>query len=148
MAEYDRPHDRTLAGHADWLDLMKRTATQTLGLELSNTFLKRRQRQRGDSQYERFGEQHRTRIVSEGGLRFEVNLSDYLDTGLFLDHRITRGMIRDAAAGKRFLNLFGYTGSFTVYAAAGGNVDDDRRPVEHLSRVGSTEYGPESAGWP
>ena len=120
MAEYDRPHDRTLAGHADWLDLMKRTAAQTLGLELSNTFLKRRQRQRGDSQYERFGEQHRTSIVSEGGLRFEVNLSDYLDTGLFLDHRITRGMIRDAAAGKRFLNLFGYTGSFTVYAAAGG----------------------------
>ena len=49
-----------------------------------------------------------------------MNLSDYLDTGLFLDHRITRAMVRDAAAGKRFLNLFGYTGSFTVYAAAGG----------------------------
>ena len=49
-----------------------------------------------------------------------MNLSDYLDTGLFLDHRITRGMVREAAAGQRFLNLFGYTGSFTVYAAAGG----------------------------
>ena len=59
-------------------------------------------------------------IVAEGGLRFEINLSDYIDTGLFLDHRITRGMIREAAAGKRFLNLFAYTGSFTVYAAAGG----------------------------
>ena len=56
----------------------------------------------------------------EGGLQFEVNLSDYLDTGLFLDHRITRGMVRDLAAGKRFLNLFAYTGSFSVYAAAGG----------------------------
>ena len=58
--------------------------------------------------------------VSEGGHRFEVNLSDYLDTGLFLDHRITRSMIEHEARGKRFLNLFGYTGAFTVYAAAGG----------------------------
>jgi 23S rRNA G2069 N7-methylase RlmK/C1962 C5-methylase RlmI len=49
-----------------------------------------------------------------------VNLSDYVDTGLFLDHRITRGMVRDAAASKHVLNLFAYTGSFTVYAAAGG----------------------------
>jgi 23S rRNA G2069 N7-methylase RlmK/C1962 C5-methylase RlmI len=60
------------------------------------------------------------RIVNEGGLKFQVNLSDYVDTGLFLDHRITRGMVRDAAKGARFLNLFAYTGSFTVYAAAGG----------------------------
>ena len=58
--------------------------------------------------------------VHEGGHQFEVNLSDYLDTGLFLDHRITRGMVQKEAAGKRFLNLFGYTGAFTVYAAAGG----------------------------
>ncbi|MEN0111519.1 MAG: class I SAM-dependent methyltransferase, partial [Planctomycetota bacterium] len=54
------------------------------------------------------------------GLRFRVNLTDYLDTGLFLDHRVARGMVRDASAGKRVLNLFAYTGSFTVYAAAGG----------------------------
>ena len=59
-------------------------------------------------------------VVHEGGLKFLVNLSDYVDTGLFLDHRITRQMVREAAAGKRFLNLFGYTASFTVYAAAGG----------------------------
>ncbi len=120
IAEYERPHDRTRAEHADWLDLMKRTAAETLGLELSNTFLKYRRRQRGESQYERFGQEHRTCLACEGGLRFEVNLSDYLDTGLFLDHRITRGMVREAAAGKRFLNLFSYTGAFTVYAAAGG----------------------------
>ena len=49
-------------------------------------------------------------MVEEGGLRFRVNFSDYLDTGLFLDHRITRSMVRDAAAGMRFLNLFAYTG--------------------------------------
>jgi 23S rRNA G2069 N7-methylase RlmK/C1962 C5-methylase RlmI len=58
--------------------------------------------------------------VTESGLKFLVNLSDYLDTGLFLDHRLTRAMVRSEAAGKRFLNLFGYTGAFTVYAAAGG----------------------------
>ena len=54
------------------------------------------------------------------GHRFIVNLEAYLDTGLFLDHRITRRMVQERAAGKRFLNLFAYTGSFTVYAAAGG----------------------------
>lgn len=60
--------------------------------------------------------------VREGGLRFLVNLTDYLDTGLFLDHRLVRRLIRDLATGRRFLNLFAYTGSATVYAAAGGAV--------------------------
>ena len=59
-------------------------------------------------------------VVREGGLKFLVNLSDYTDTGLFLDHRITRDRVREEAAGKRFLNLFGYTGAFTVYAVDGG----------------------------
>ena len=59
-------------------------------------------------------------IVQEGGLKFYVNFTDYLDTGLFLDHRLLRGMVREQAAGQRVLNLFGYTGSFTVYTAAGG----------------------------
>jgi 23S rRNA (guanine2445-N2)-methyltransferase / 23S rRNA (guanine2069-N7)-methyltransferase len=120
IAEFDRPHDRTPAEHGDWLDLMKRTAAEVLEVPLVNVFLKRHQRQRGDWQYERVGSEGATRVVSEAGLRFEVNLSDYLDTGLFLDHRITRSMVRDLAAGKRFLNLFAYTGTFTVYAAAGG----------------------------
>ncbi len=67
------------------------------------------------------------RLVHEGGLNFKVNLSDYIDTGLFLDHRLTRGMVRDAAEGKRVLNLFAYTGSFSVYALAGG--------AEHVTTV-------------
>jgi len=58
-------------------------------------------------------------VVAEGGLRFRVNFDDYLDTGLFLDHRLTRARLRDAASGKRFLNLFAYTGTATVYAVAG-----------------------------
>jgi len=120
LAEYDRPHDRTPAEHGDWLDLMARTAGEALGAAPADVFLKRRSRQRGASQYERVADAARTLDVTEGGLTFRVNLSDYLDTGLFLDHRITRSMVRDAAKGKRVLNLFAYTGSFSVYAADGG----------------------------
>jgi 23S rRNA (cytosine1962-C5)-methyltransferase len=73
----------------------------------------------GESQYEK-GEGHRLLEVREGSLRFEVDLGPYLDTGLFLDHRRTRALVREQASGRRVLNLFCYTGSFTVYAAAGG----------------------------
>ena len=120
LSEFARPHDRTRAQHADWLDLMIRTAAETLSVDRSNVFIKSRDRQRGRAQYERLGSDARVITVREGGLRFRVNLSDYLDTGLFLDHRLTRQMVRKQAAGKEVLNLFGYAGSFTVYAADGG----------------------------
>jgi 23S rRNA (guanine2445-N2)-methyltransferase / 23S rRNA (guanine2069-N7)-methyltransferase len=120
IAEFERPTDHTPAEHADWLDLMKQTAAGVLEIPVENVFLKGRRRQRGTAQYERIGSQERTLVAHEGGLGFEINLSDYLDTGLFLDHRVTRSMVRGLAAGKRFLNLFAYTGAFTVYAAAGG----------------------------
>jgi len=86
-------------------------------------FLKSRRRQRGGSQYGKVDDRGDTLWVKEGGLEFAVNLSDYLDTGLFLDHRTTRGLVRAESAGKRFLNLFCYTGSFSVHAAAGGAVE-------------------------
>lgn len=122
VAEFVRPHDRSEAEHRVWLDFIVRAAAEALGVDPdSQTYLKRRQRQRGKSPYERqdaaAGD---VREVHEGGHKFLVNLSDYLDTGLLLDHRQTRAMVAADAAGKRFLNLFGYTGSFTVYAAAGG----------------------------
>lgn len=120
VAEYERPHERTPAEHADWLDLMMRSVAQTLDVPRDEVYLRHRERQRGEAQYERQSDQSELRVVEEGGLRFRVNLSDYLDTGLFLDHRVTRGMVSDQAAGKRVLNLFAYTGSFSVYAAAGG----------------------------
>ena len=120
MAEFERPHEHTPAEHADWLDLMQRTAGEICGVPLKNVFLKRYQRQQGNSQCERLGTKPTVTTVGEGGLRFEVNLSDYLDVGLFLDQRIIRSLVRGLAAGKRFLNLFAYTGSFAVYAAAGG----------------------------
>ncbi len=83
-------------------------------------FLKVRRRQRGSSQYERLAGRDVLHEVGEGGLRFLVDFAGRLDTGLFLDHRLTRALIRDLAAGGRFLNLFAYTGSAAVFAAAGG----------------------------
>jgi 23S rRNA (guanine2445-N2)-methyltransferase / 23S rRNA (guanine2069-N7)-methyltransferase len=77
----------------------------------------RRKTSRGE-QYGKLDEQSRFHMVEEGGLKFYVNFDDYLDTGLFLDHRVTRERLRDAAVGKRVLNLFAYTGTATVYAAA------------------------------
>ncbi|MEK6235929.1 MAG: class I SAM-dependent methyltransferase [Planctomycetales bacterium] len=120
VAEYERPHEHTPAEHGDWLDLMVRTAAEVMEIPPADVFLKRRDRQRGARQYERQSDEQREVVVSEAGLKFLVNLSDYLDVGLFLDHRVTRSMVGDEAQGKRFLNLFGYTGAFTVHAAAGG----------------------------
>ncbi len=120
ITEYERPHDRDPAQHANWLDLMVETAAKTLDVAPENAFLKSRRRQRGKTQHEKQAVQGRRLVVQEDGLKFLVNLSDYVDTGLFLDHRVTRHMVRQQADGTRFLNLFAYTGSFSVYAAAGG----------------------------
>ena len=91
-------------------------------LEVAETqvFLKVRERQRGEHQYERLAETDRFHEVSEGDYRFLVNFEDYLDTGLFLDHRETRRLVGSLAAGKTFLNLFAYTGTASVHAARGG----------------------------
>ena len=119
-AEYERPHDRTEIEHEVWLSRMIEAAAAELGVPIPRTFLKMRKRQREGGQYEKVDRRQTLLAVREGGLSFEVNLSDYLDTGLFLDHRQTRGLVRSEAAGRRMLNLFCYTGSFSVYAAAGG----------------------------
>ena len=79
-----------------------------------------RRRSRGGEQYTKFDDKGEFHEVRESGLRFLVNFTDYLDTGLFLDHRLTRERIGAMARGKRFLNLFAYTGTATVHAAAGG----------------------------
>lgn len=120
ISEWSRPHDRTLAEHTDWLDHMIHTAADALEIDPRHVVCKRRDRQQGLQQYQRLADDAQWLVAHEAGLRFRVNLSDYIDTGLFLDHRITRGMVRDVARDQRVLNLFGYTGSFTVYAAAGG----------------------------
>jgi len=91
-----------------------------LALADERIWFRTRRRQRGTAQYPKLAAEQDFHEVAEGGLRFLVNFDDYLDTGLFLDHRLTRAKLRELAAGRRFLNLFGYTGTATVYAAAGG----------------------------
>jgi 23S rRNA (guanine2445-N2)-methyltransferase / 23S rRNA (guanine2069-N7)-methyltransferase len=95
---------------------------QVLEIPPEQAVLKTRRPQRGAEQYRKLESEGRLLEVEEGGLRFLVNLTGYLDTGLFLDHRLTRKLIQDLAQGRRFLNLFAYTGAATVYAAAGGAV--------------------------
>ena len=92
----------------------------TLEVPHDRIALKIRRRQRGDSQYEKLADDGPSFTVRERGHRFEVNLLRYLDSGLFLDHRETRRMVAAEARDKRLLNLFAYTGSFTVYAACAG----------------------------
>lgn len=94
--------------------------SKVLGTPEERLCIKVRKPQKGVSQYEKLGDEKAFLAVSEGGLKFLVNLEDYLDSGLFLDQRLLRQKIRKLARGRRFLNLFGYTGSATVYAADGG----------------------------
>ncbi|MDR9436298.1 MAG: bifunctional 23S rRNA (guanine(2069)-N(7))-methyltransferase RlmK/23S rRNA (guanine(2445)-N(2))-methyltransferase RlmL [Thiohalophilus sp.] len=92
----------------------------TLQIDEQQLFFKVRQRQKGTAQYEKLAEQRHFYPVTENGCRFWVNFEDYLDTGLFLDHRLVRARLGELASGGDFLNLFAYTGTATVYAAHGG----------------------------
>jgi 23S rRNA (guanine2445-N2)-methyltransferase / 23S rRNA (guanine2069-N7)-methyltransferase len=93
---------------------------EVLAVPLPHVHSRVRKPQKGSEQYEKRDAKAERHAVQEGGLKFWVNFRDYLDTGLFLDHRIVRALLRDWAKGADFLNLFCYTGSATVYAAAGG----------------------------
>lgn len=120
LAEYKRRHLLTEEEHENWLDECLLVIEEIIGIPQENIYIKQRQRKAGRlGQYQRVGHDEEFFQVKEGGLRFRVNLTDYLDTGLFLDHRITRDMVRKEAADKHVLNLFSYTSSFSVYAADG-----------------------------
>lgn len=93
---------------------------RVLGINRDQVFLKIRRKQKSTDQYEKHGDQGRFHIIEESGCKLLVNFEDYLDTGLFLDHRPIRTLIQKQAKGKNFLNLFAYTGSATVHAAMGG----------------------------
>lgn len=105
-----------------WLDALA-AIPQALDVPAERIAIKRRERQSGKRQYQQQGESSRFIEVREGAARFLVNLNDYLDTGLFLDHRPMRRRIAGEAAGKRFLNLFCYTATASVQAALGGARD-------------------------
>lgn len=96
------------------------TLSEVFDIPAERIFVKQRGRKRGTSQYVKFDDARSYVEVHEGGLTFLANPTDYFDTGLFLDHRPTRAMIKELASGRRFLNLFAYTGTASVYAAAGG----------------------------
>jgi 23S rRNA (guanine2445-N2)-methyltransferase / 23S rRNA (guanine2069-N7)-methyltransferase len=100
-----------------------RVAGEVFGVPRERIAIKTRERGKGGSKYGQFDQRGEFVAVDEGGLSFLVNLTDYLDTGLFLDHRQVRARLRELAAGKRFLNLFAYTATASVYAAAGGAKD-------------------------
>ncbi len=120
ISEFERPHDRDIAQHDDWLELMRVSAAEALDVPAEKAFLKRRGMQRGSAQHARVAQDRYETEVEENGLKFIVNLSDYVDTGLFLDHRETRMMVCNESLSKDVLNLFAYAGSFSVYAADGG----------------------------
>jgi 23S rRNA (cytosine1962-C5)-methyltransferase len=120
VAEFRRNHHMDEELHGQWLADCKQMIAQITGIPESRIVLRTRQRKSSrQDQYQKLDDEQQFMIVREQGLRFKINLTDYLDTGLFLDHRITRNMVREDSAGKKVLNLFCYTGSFSVYAAAG-----------------------------
>ena len=123
IAEYSRRHNLTDEEHAEWFEACKRVVAEMTGVPIQNMFLRLRKRMsHKEDQYEKEAEVTESKIITvqENGLKFIVNLTDYLDTGLFLDHRLTRQMVQAESKEKNFLNLFCYTSSFSVYAALAG----------------------------
>ncbi len=118
----DRLYVASYTGNAaeDNTSIYREQIAQALGAAPAHIHFKVRQRQSGKQQYERLDTVRQEFAVMEYGHHFLINLTDYLDTGLFLDHRATRRLIGERADGKRVLNLFAYTCSFGVYAATGG----------------------------
>ena len=125
LQEYDTGWIMQHAEYEAWLAEVVEAVQFITGFPAEHIHLKQRSRQRGSSQYEKTGRSSEDFIVHENGRAFWVNLDKYLDTGLFLDHRNTRALVGSEAQGKRFLNLFSYTGSFSVYAATGGAVSSE-----------------------
>ncbi|MGQ0594384.1 MAG: bifunctional 23S rRNA (guanine(2069)-N(7))-methyltransferase RlmK/23S rRNA (guanine(2445)-N(2))-methyltransferase RlmL [Gammaproteobacteria bacterium] len=120
VQEYEAPPHIDAARAASRLEAALAVITRLCEIPEAHVFVRQRRRQRGVGQYEKLAAGGALHEVRENGCRFLVNLTDYLDTGLFLDHRPTRALIGALARGRRFLNLFGYTGTATVYAALGG----------------------------
>ncbi|NUO74888.1 MAG: bifunctional 23S rRNA (guanine(2069)-N(7))-methyltransferase RlmK/23S rRNA (guanine(2445)-N(2))-methyltransferase RlmL [Lysobacter sp.] len=120
VQEYAAPATIPEADQRRRLNELLAAAREALAVPRERIALKTRARGKGGSKYGRFDQRGEILVVREGAARLRVNLHDYLDTGLFLDHRPIRLRIADEARGRRFLNLFGYTGAATVHAAVGG----------------------------
>jgi 23S rRNA (guanine2445-N2)-methyltransferase / 23S rRNA (guanine2069-N7)-methyltransferase len=120
LQEYQAPKTVEEEKAQTRIELAQKVIRQVFSVDEQHLFSKLRQRQRGRQQYEKVDQQGELFQVREGNALLLVNLSDYLDTGLFLDHRITRQMIQDQVKDKQVLNLFCYTGAVSVQAALGG----------------------------
>jgi 23S rRNA (guanine2445-N2)-methyltransferase / 23S rRNA (guanine2069-N7)-methyltransferase len=120
VAEYRAPSGVAEEAAAQRLEEIRAALPRVLEIPQEHIVFKQRRRQRGRGQYEKQADRGQLVSVTEGRARLLVNLYDYLDTGLFLDHRPLRLRLAREAQGKRFLNLFSYTGSATVHAALGG----------------------------
>src|SRR5699024_482748 len=103
-----------------WLAAMVSALCSAMDTDDAHVYVRARRPTRGQVQYDRVARNETNIWVEEHGLSFRVNLSDYVDTGLFLDRRPSRARVREVASAKRVLNLFGYPGAFAVHAAAGG----------------------------
>ena len=120
LAEYLRRHGMADEEHDAWLEECLLIISEITHVPVDHIYVRQRKRMsHREGQYEKMDTRQEFFTVWENELKFLVNLTDYLDTGLFLDHRITRQMVKGECRNKRVLNLFCYTGSFSVYAAAG-----------------------------
>ena len=154
LQEYQAPKTIDADVAAERIELAKLAVLQAFEIDESRLYCKTRQRQRGHRQYQKQDNQGELFQVREGNASLLVNLSDYLDSGLFLDHRITRQRVMQMAAGKSVLNLFCYTGSVGVQAALGGakqvvNVDmsatylkwaEENHEINHLTEKCQLEF--------
>jgi 23S rRNA (cytosine1962-C5)-methyltransferase len=122
IAEYNRRHALTDEEHEIWFNETKKIIANMTGIPIDKMYVKLRKRMsHREGQYEKEAvTESKIITVQENGLEFLVNLTDYLDTGLFLDHRVTRQMVQAESKDTHFLNLFSYTSSFSVYAAKAG----------------------------
>lgn len=121
---YERPYEKDEKEEEIWLDFMALAACEVIGIKKESLIIKRRRKQSDGKKREQYEKNSSSknifRLTQEQGQLFLINLEDYLDTGLFFDHRPLRKAIRDFSKAKSVLNLFCYTGSFSVYAAEGG----------------------------
>jgi 23S rRNA (cytosine1962-C5)-methyltransferase len=134
LTEMSNESLRLRKNFATWKEEVVSVFCSELGINPDHVHLKTRSRHGEGEQYEKLAEREGI-IVQEAGLKFAIYPDNWLDTGLFLDHRNLRAKVRNEAAGKKVLNLFCYTGSFSVFAAAGGatlvhNVDLSARYLE------------------
>ena len=120
---YERPYEKSDEEEAAWLDAMSVAASNVIGIDKSHIVLKARGKKSHKEEDEQYQKNETGNVVAglvmEQGQLFRLDLSSYLDTGLFFDHRPLRAVVRDTCSKKRVLNLFCYTGSFSVYAAQG-----------------------------